>query len=143
MPLSQPPATSHEISGQNLDAAKEEFVAVLGKGGANEKIDDLLAHSSTAWSEAPSLNDHAAIIVFPSNTAKVSDIVKLCHRRRIPITPFSGGTSLEGALAATEGGVCIDFKEIDKTTAVHKARHGRSSTARCWLAIVERRARER
>ena len=34
--------------------------------------------------------------------------------------PFSGGTSLEGALAAiTKGGVCIDFKLMNRVLAVH------------------------
>jgi D-lactate dehydrogenase (cytochrome) len=36
------------------------------------------------------------------------------------MVPFSGGTSLEGALAATKGGVCLDFSRIDKILAVHK-----------------------
>lgn len=36
------------------------------------------------------------------------------------MVPFSGGTSLEGALAATRGGVCIDFSRMDKILAVHK-----------------------
>lgn len=33
---------------------------------------------------------------------------------------FSGGTSLEGTLAAIHGGVCVDFKLMNKIIAVHK-----------------------
>jgi D-lactate dehydrogenase (cytochrome) len=120
MPLSQTPEMCHNTSDQNMAAAKEEFVAILGRDGVNDKIGDLVAHSSTPWSEAPSPSDHAAIIVFPSTTQEVSNIVKICNRRRIPMTPFSGGTSLEGALAATRGGVCIDFNRMEKIIAVHK-----------------------
>ena len=120
MRLSQTPWTSHNISDQNIAAAKEDFLSVLGNDGVNDKISDLIAHSSTPWSEAPTPNDHAAIIVFPRTTEDVSEVVKICHRRQIPMTPFSGGTSLEGALAATRGGVCIDFSKMDKILAVHK-----------------------
>ena len=120
MPLWETPTTTHDISDQNMAAAKEEFLSLLGQDGINDKIGDLIAHSTTPWSEAPSPRDHAAIILFPRSTEEVSQVVKICHRRRIPITPFSGGTSLEGALAATRGGVCIDFSKMDKILAVHK-----------------------
>ena len=120
MPLWETPTTTHDISDQNMAAAKEEFLSVLGEDGINDKIGDLIAHSTTPWSEAPSPRDHAAIILFPRSTEEVSQLVKICHQRRIPITPFSGGTSLEGALAATRGGVCIDFSRMDKILAVHK-----------------------
>lgn len=120
MPLSQMPLTKHNISDQNMAAAKTEFVAIVGVSGINDKVGDLIAHSNTPWSEAPSPSDHAAIIVYPTTTEDVSKIAQVCHRRRIPMTPFSGGTSLEGALAATRGGVCIDFSRMNKILAVHK-----------------------
>ena len=120
MRLSHTRATNHDISDQNMTAAKAEFVTLLGKDGVNDNIGDLINHSSTPWSEPPSPDDHAAMIVFPRTTEDVSEVVKICHRRRIPMTPFSGGTSLEGALAATRGGVCIDFSKMDKILAVNK-----------------------
>lgn len=46
--------------------------------------------------------------------------MKVCHRRRIPVTAYSGGTSLEGHFAATRGGICIDFSRMDKIIALHK-----------------------
>jgi D-lactate dehydrogenase (cytochrome) len=89
------PDTVYDTSDQNMAAAKEEFVAILGEDEVNDKIGDLIAHSSTPWSEAPSPSDHAGIIVFPRTTKQVSQIVRVCHQRRIPMVPFSGGTSLE------------------------------------------------
>ena len=46
--------------------------------------------------------------------------MKVCHRRTIPVTAYSGGTSLEGHFAATRGGICIDFSRMDKVLALHK-----------------------
>jgi D-lactate dehydrogenase (cytochrome) len=45
--------------------------------------------------------------------------MKICHRRSLPVTAFSGGTSLEGHFASTRGGVCIDFERMDKLLALH------------------------
>ena len=36
------------------------------------------------------------------------------------MTAFSGGTSLEGALAATVGGIFINFKKMDRVLALHE-----------------------
>lgn len=59
-------------------------------------------------------------IIKPGSTEEVSEVVKVCHRRRIPITAYSGGTSLEGHFAATRGGICIDFSRMDKVLTLHK-----------------------
>lgn len=49
--------------------------------------------------------------------------MKACHRRRVPVTPYSGGTSLEGNYVPTRGGVCIDFANMDKILALHERDH--------------------
>ncbi|GAA5799299.1 hypothetical protein HPULCUR_004710 [Helicostylum pulchrum] len=60
------------------------------------------------------------IVVYPSSTAQVSDIVKICNKYNVPIIPFSGGTSLEGHFSAPKGGVCISFTEhMDRIIAFH------------------------
>ena len=46
--------------------------------------------------------------------------MKVCHQRLIPVTPYSGGTSLEGHFAPTRGGVCIDFRRMDQILDFHK-----------------------
>lgn len=46
--------------------------------------------------------------------------MKVCHKRRIPVTGYSGGTSLEGHFEPTQGGVCVDFARMDKVLALHK-----------------------
>lgn len=46
--------------------------------------------------------------------------MKICHQRLIPVTPYSGGTSLEGHYAPTRGGVCIDFQRMNRIVSLHK-----------------------
>ena len=62
-------------------------------------------------------------IVYPCSTEQVSLIMKVCHRLKVPVTPYAGGTSLEGNYAPTRGGVCIDFANMDKILQLHEGDH--------------------
>jgi len=48
-------------------------------------------------------------------------VVKLAYAHRVPVTPFSGGTSLEGHITCPYGGICIDLSRMDKIVEVHEA----------------------
>ncbi len=58
-------------------------------------------------------------VVYPETTDEVSDIVKLCAARDVPVIPYGAGTSLEGHVAALNGGVCIDLMRLDKIVSVN------------------------
>jgi D-lactate dehydrogenase (cytochrome) len=59
------------------------------------------------------------VVVFAASTEEISDIVNVCARRRVPVIPFGTGTSLEGHVAALEGGVCIDLAQMNEVLAVN------------------------
>ena len=59
------------------------------------------------------------VVVFCETTEEVARTVAVCARHRIPVIPFGTGTSLEGHIAALEGGVCIDVSRMDHVLAVH------------------------
>lgn len=107
----------HDISADNLREAFRDFVDILGEDRVSRDPADLLQHSgsdfqSYAWSEDTAVPGH--VIVYPLSTQEVSEVVKVCYRRRIPITPYSGGTSVEGQYIPDMGGVCVDFSMMDK-----------------------------
>ena len=58
-------------------------------------------------------------VAFAHSTEEVSEIVKICAARKVPIVPFGTGTSLEGHVAALQGGVCIDLAQMDKVLNVN------------------------
>ncbi|OEJ66266.1 FAD-linked oxidase C-terminal domain-containing protein [Magnetovibrio blakemorei] len=60
-------------------------------------------------------------VVFVHTTDEVSQVAKLCHGTGVPIVAFGAGTSLEGHIAAPQGGVCIDFTQMNKVICVHEA----------------------
>jgi len=58
-------------------------------------------------------------VVFAQNTADVQDIVRLCGVHGVPVIAFGTGTSLEGHVNAPQGGICIDFRDMNRVLAVH------------------------
>jgi D-lactate dehydrogenase (cytochrome) len=58
-------------------------------------------------------------VVFPQTTEDVQDIVRLCAEHRVPVISFGVGTSLEGQVNAPRGGVCLDFRDMNRVLKVH------------------------
>jgi D-lactate dehydrogenase (cytochrome) len=119
--LSQTEEPKHDVSPATLQAAWSDFKNIVGEENVSTQQAELTSHSGSEWSTYASLpGDVPFAILKPGSTEDVSKIMKVCHRRRIPVTAYSGGTSLEGHFAATRGGICIDFSRMDKVLALHK-----------------------
>jgi len=58
-------------------------------------------------------------VAFARTTDEVSAIVKICAGHRVPIIPFGTGTSLEGHVAAVQGGISLDLSGMDRIVAVN------------------------
>lgn len=59
------------------------------------------------------------MVVYPFSTEEVAQVVALCHRYNIPVIPYGTGTSVEGHLLATQGGVCLDLSEMNQVLEVN------------------------
>jgi D-lactate dehydrogenase (cytochrome) len=57
-------------------------------------------------------------VAFAESTEEVSEIVKVCARHKVPVIPFGTGTSLEGHVAALEGGISLDVSGMDEILRV-------------------------
>ncbi|KAL9066763.1 MAG: hypothetical protein Q9161_007352 [Pseudevernia consocians] len=127
-PLSTAPLTSmdpkgpkHNTSPTNLEACWTDMISVVGKEHVSTEEGDLQSHSGSDWSSYTTKDsERPFMIVSPSTTEEVSKIMKVCHMRNIPVTAYSGGTSLEGHFSATRGGICVDFSRMDKILKLHK-----------------------
>ena len=58
-------------------------------------------------------------VCYPLSTDEVSQIVRICAAHRVAVIPFGAGTSLEGHVAALQGGLCIDLSRMTRIVAVH------------------------
>jgi D-lactate dehydrogenase (cytochrome) len=120
-PINSLNSPQYDLSPSNLVGARRELEKLLGPEGVSDHLGTRIAHSSTEWSKAPrGDHDRPSLIVYPSTTEETAAISKICHKRRIPMIAFSGGTSLEGTLAAENGEICLDFKKMNKVLAVHQ-----------------------
>lgn len=59
-------------------------------------------------------------VVFPESVAEVQQIVRICARHAVPVIPFGAGTSLEGHVLATSGGVCVDMTRFKRIVEVRR-----------------------
>ncbi|KAJ2983198.1 hypothetical protein NQ176_g879 [Zarea fungicola] len=74
---------------------------------------DLKAHGYSEWSSI-NIDTLPVAVAYPRCTEHVQAIARVCHEHRIPIVPYSGGSSVEGHTSAPFGGISIDFGYMDK-----------------------------
>ena len=60
-------------------------------------------------------------VVMARSTAEVARVLAACSVHRVPVIPFGAGSSLEGQIIATEGGISLDLSGMNRILAVHAA----------------------
>lgn len=72
-------------------------------------------HSHDESFHTPSLPD---VVVWPHTTEEVSRLVRWAKEKRVPVTAWGAGTSLEGNPIPVRGGMVMDFNEMNRIIAV-------------------------
>lgn len=98
--------------------AVNELRAILGEDAISTDDDDLHGHGFSEWSSF-NIETLPVAIAYPRSTEDVVEVVKTCHKYKIPQIPYSGGTSLEANFSAPFGGMSIDFAYMDRVLALH------------------------
>lgn len=57
-------------------------------------------------------------VFFATGTDDVATAVRLCAEHGVPVIAYGTGTSLEGHVAAVDGGLCIDLSGMDRVLRV-------------------------
>ena len=107
------------MTAQVASAFDDELLAVLRQivGERLTTTAAILDRHGRDESFHPSMPPDA--VVFAHATDEVSRVVTACAARGVPIIPFGTGTSLEGHVAALQGGVCVDMSEMNQILAVN------------------------
>ncbi|KAH3670663.1 hypothetical protein OGAPHI_001178 [Ogataea philodendri] len=105
----------------DADKAIDELTVLLGPSKITNTKISLDDHSDTFWSTHHAEPDQRPVaVVYPESTEEVSEIMKICHKNKVPVVPFSGGTSLEGQFIPTRRGICLDLSKMNKIIELHK-----------------------
>lgn len=98
-----------------INAAIADLAPVLGDRLSLSKS-DLTAHglSETHFDAMP-----PDAVAYPRDTDEVSQIVQICAAHQCPVIGFGAGTSLEGHTLAVQGGIAVDFRDMNQMIEVH------------------------
>ncbi len=77
----------------------------------------LETHSHDEAYTTPMLPDAVA---FPDNTEEVSAVLKICTKHGCPVVPYGIGTSLEGHVVPTHGGISVDTSRMNQVLEIHE-----------------------
>jgi D-lactate dehydrogenase (cytochrome) len=103
-------------SAATIEALTAELVGRYGdRAVVSAAVREQHGHSLT-WAK----NQPPDIVVYPRTKEEVSEIVRLCAARDVPVIPFGTGTSLEGHINAPFGGVSVDMSLMKRVISVHE-----------------------
>ncbi len=80
------------------------------------------------------------LVAYPATTEDVSRVLALANERRVPVTPFGAGSSLEGNVIPLEGGVSLDLTGMNRILGVEPADLCATAQAGATRSALERAA---
>ncbi|KZO99502.1 hypothetical protein CALVIDRAFT_534494 [Calocera viscosa TUFC12733] len=115
-PSSEPSAYG---SSDDLRKCIDELQATLSAEQVTTNEHVIHEHGYSTNAHHPAANP--SVVVYAGSTEDVVKVVNLSRKYKIPITPYSGGTSLEGNYGATNyAGISLDLSNMDKILEFHE-----------------------
>ena len=91
------------------------LINLLGADHVSTGESNLVLHSADQAHHKGYLPE---VVVWPDATEEVSAVLKMANQRRIPVTPWGAGTSLEGNCLPVAGGIVVDFQRMNKILSI-------------------------
>ena len=96
---------------------EDYFRSVVGERYAHLDHEQL---NRCASDQTEDLYYQPEMVVQPGNAEEISQILRYCSERNIPVTPRGAGTGLSGGALAVYGGVSLDMKRLNKIVHLDK-----------------------
>jgi glycolate oxidase len=91
---------------------------IVGKDSVLTAKEDLATYSydgTTTWSHAPD------VVVLPTSTEQISEILQLADKNLIPVTPRGSGTNISGGSVPVRGGIVLCTTRMNRVLDINKA----------------------
>ena len=102
-------------SGRVTSGVVADLIAIVGPENVLHRRDEMLVYECDGYMVEKRVPD---VVVFPTSTEHVVEVVKLCHRYDIPFVPRGAGTSLAGGTLTIGGGVMICLTRMKRILEV-------------------------
>jgi glycolate oxidase len=93
-----------------------DLTAIVGAENVLHHHDELLVYECDGFVINKKVPD---VVVFPTSTEHVVELVKLCNRHDVPFVPRGAGTSLAGGTLAVGGGVMICLTRMKRILEIN------------------------
>jgi D-lactate dehydrogenase (cytochrome) len=90
---------------------KRALAAALAEDRVRDGASERDLHGEDLSFHAPRRPD---LVVYPLSTDEVSRVMAIANEQRMPVTPFGVGTSLEGHVIPSQGGISLDLSRLDR-----------------------------
>ncbi|MGZ8782935.1 MAG: FAD-binding oxidoreductase, partial [Gaiellaceae bacterium] len=95
---------------------REALAGALGdRGRVSDGDSERDLHAADITFHRPQRPD---LVVYPLSTEEVSRVLAVANERRVPVTPFGAGSSLEGHVIPVRGGISLDLSRLDRIVDV-------------------------
>ncbi|CUM64546.1 uncharacterized protein PRCAT00002152001 [Priceomyces carsonii] len=109
---------------QQFKTAISQIRDIVGDDNVSRNEDVIKAQADSFFSThhpPDPISQRPGVVVYPTSTEQVSQILKVANKYKVPVVASSGLTSLEGQLMHVRGpnSVSLSFEKMDKILAVH------------------------
>jgi D-lactate dehydrogenase (cytochrome) len=91
----------------------EDLSSVLGSDQISFTEADRHERSAD-WGTSEEDGVYPDVVVWPESTADVAAVLSWANEKKIPVTPYAAGTSLEGNAVPLENGISLDLTRMDE-----------------------------
>src|SRR5262245_47813041 len=89
----------------------DHLCSIVGRDAVLTAPSDLLVYECDGYTIEKNTPD---VVVFPTSTEQVEQVVRLCNERNVPFLPRGAGTSLAGGCLPVGGGVMVALTRMKR-----------------------------
>lgn len=94
----------------------DDLIAIVGASHVSTREADRQARAIDVSGHLPHLSE---VVVWAQNATQVAQILQLASQRRVPVTPWGAGSSVEGNPIPVHGGILLSLEHMNRIIAIH------------------------